>query len=227
MLDDEDVGYKKPPKHSQYKPGQSGNLKGRPKKYKSPISVLSEPVSMQVEGKVQKVSGFEAAFRKTAQNAIEGKLVAIKRFIHRLDKFKLLDEHDDFQPHGVVVMPNDYDGKSTLTQLAKSQQRELRKKMRASKREPEEVQIVRKVAHERHFLPALGRKVSILELVLLKLKERALKDRVDGALAFFEKLELRRMPDLDAPATGFLLAPEGTTLETTPLKIEEVEEGEF
>jgi hypothetical protein len=30
--DDFEVGYKKPPKHSQFKPGQSGNRKGKPKK---------------------------------------------------------------------------------------------------------------------------------------------------------------------------------------------------
>ena len=30
--DNYDVGYKKPPKNTQFKPGQSGNPKGRPKK---------------------------------------------------------------------------------------------------------------------------------------------------------------------------------------------------
>jgi hypothetical protein len=30
--DDYEVGYKKPPVHSQFKPGQSGNLSGRPKR---------------------------------------------------------------------------------------------------------------------------------------------------------------------------------------------------
>ena len=29
-----EVGYKKPPEHSRWKPGQSGNPKGRPKKVK-------------------------------------------------------------------------------------------------------------------------------------------------------------------------------------------------
>ena len=29
--DDYEVGYKKPPKHSQFQPGESGNPKGRPK----------------------------------------------------------------------------------------------------------------------------------------------------------------------------------------------------
>ena len=29
---DYEIGYKKPPKHTQFKPGQSGNPKGRPQK---------------------------------------------------------------------------------------------------------------------------------------------------------------------------------------------------
>ena len=32
---DYEVGYKRPPKHTQFKPGQSGNPKGRPKQIKS------------------------------------------------------------------------------------------------------------------------------------------------------------------------------------------------
>ena len=33
--DDDKVGYCKPPKHSQFQPGQSGNSRGRPKKNRS------------------------------------------------------------------------------------------------------------------------------------------------------------------------------------------------
>lgn len=217
-----DVGYGKPPKNSQFKPGQSGNPKGRPKKYKSPISVLSEPVPMLINGKKARPTGFEASIRKTAQNAIEGRMPAIKRFIGYCDKFHLVDAMDDFHPSGVVVIPNDYDGKKSLDELAHEQY--LERKKNAPKRDkPEQQKIVTKVALESHFVPALSRKVPILELVLLKLKERALKDRHEGALQFFEKLELRRMPDLNAPAIGYLVVPEGTTLETTPLRIEEVE----
>jgi hypothetical protein len=30
------IGYRRPPKHSRFKPGQSGNLKGRPKRRVGP-----------------------------------------------------------------------------------------------------------------------------------------------------------------------------------------------
>ena len=88
--DVEEVGYGKPPKKHRFKPGQSGNLKGRPKVYKSPVSVLEEPIAMRVDGKTREVSAFEAAFRKTAQKALEGRLSAIKRFFKECDEAKLL-----------------------------------------------------------------------------------------------------------------------------------------
>lgn len=38
--DDYEVGYKKPPKHGQFKPGQSGNRSGRGRKNKPSIGEL-------------------------------------------------------------------------------------------------------------------------------------------------------------------------------------------
>ena len=102
---DYEVGYGKPPTHRQFKPGQSGNPKGRPKRYQSTVSVLSEPVAMAVRGKKTKVSSIEAGIRKTAQNAIEGRRQAIKRFVKLCDEFHLINELDDFRPGGPVRIP--------------------------------------------------------------------------------------------------------------------------
>jgi len=223
MPGDYEVGYRKPPKNSRFKPGQSGNPKGRPKVYVSPISVLSEPVAMVINGKTARPSGFEAAIRKTAQNAIEGRVSAIARFVGHCDRFNLIDALDDYRSVGVVVIPDDYDGKKSLEDLAYEQSLERRKKA-THKDVSEQQKAVEKVATERHFVPGLGRKVSILELVLLKLKERALKDRHDGALKFFEDLELRRMPDINMPKGGYLVVGPGKTIDNTPLKIETIED---
>ncbi len=47
---DNEVGYGNPPKEHQFKPGQSGNLKGRPKSRKSGLTdisgLLNEPVKV-------------------------------------------------------------------------------------------------------------------------------------------------------------------------------------
>ena len=42
MSDDYEVGYKKPPIHTRFKPGVSGNPKGRPKGTKNLATDLAE-----------------------------------------------------------------------------------------------------------------------------------------------------------------------------------------
>lgn len=52
MTNDYEGGYKKPPKHSQFKPGQSGNPKGRPKGSKGLKTVLMEELTEKVDLKI-------------------------------------------------------------------------------------------------------------------------------------------------------------------------------
>lgn len=59
--DVEDVGYKKPPKHSQFKKGQSGNPSGKPKKHKKAKSLdqqfmdfMNSPMTVWIDGKKTK-----------------------------------------------------------------------------------------------------------------------------------------------------------------------------
>jgi hypothetical protein len=83
-------GYKNPPKHSQFKKGQSGNPKGRPK-YKSADKltdiydvlprVLGHPVNMTIEGKKEKVSIFEACLFSAGFKAAGGNLSASKMIL--------------------------------------------------------------------------------------------------------------------------------------------------
>ena len=42
------VGYGKPPQHIRYKPGQSGNPKGRPRGSKSKVNILRELLAQKV-----------------------------------------------------------------------------------------------------------------------------------------------------------------------------------
>ncbi|MCC6949789.1 MAG: hypothetical protein IT539_18695 [Bradyrhizobiaceae bacterium] len=46
---DYEVGYKKPPKAHQFKPGQSGNHRGRPKGKRNMRSILQEALAAKVK----------------------------------------------------------------------------------------------------------------------------------------------------------------------------------
>ncbi len=93
---DNEVGYGKPPKERQFKPGQSGNLKGRPKSKKSGLTdisgLLNEPVKVKAGGKVREMGPFEAGFRKLAKRAVDGDLRAILKFV------KYCEEYGAFAP---------------------------------------------------------------------------------------------------------------------------------
>ena len=72
---DDTVGYKKPPRHAQFKPGQSGNSKGRPKPSATFADVLQKQlrknVTVTLGKKVQKVSMLEMIAAIHAQAADE------------------------------------------------------------------------------------------------------------------------------------------------------------
>lgn len=74
--DDYEVGFKKPPKHTQFKPGQSGNPAGRPKGTKNLATDLAEELSQQIvvlEGGQQiQVSKQRAMVKSLLAKAMKG-----------------------------------------------------------------------------------------------------------------------------------------------------------
>jgi hypothetical protein len=58
------VGYKRPPRHTRFKPGQSGNPRGRPKgtpNHRTTVSrVMNEKVSVRDGDKTRRITKFEA-----------------------------------------------------------------------------------------------------------------------------------------------------------------------
>lgn len=70
------IGYKQPPRHTQFKPGQSGNVGGRPKKAKGLDDVLwkalRSPVSIMKDGKSRKVSMLEGIVMQHLTKAASG-----------------------------------------------------------------------------------------------------------------------------------------------------------
>lgn len=87
MSNDEEynVGYRKPPKHTQFKKGQSGWAKGRRKKERKPpdieaglIKALSETATVTENGVRFQITKFEAACKQMANKAASGHAPTIR-----------------------------------------------------------------------------------------------------------------------------------------------------
>lgn len=79
------VGYRKPPAHSQFKKGQSGNPKGRPKGTRNLGSVLAKSLREQVvineNGTRKTITKLEAATKQLTNKAAAGDLNALRHLI--------------------------------------------------------------------------------------------------------------------------------------------------
>jgi len=76
------VGYGRPPKQHQFKPGQSGNPKGRPKGAPTLQEIMAKEVTKHVKIKqgenIVSVPKLEALARRVFAKALEGDLVAAR-----------------------------------------------------------------------------------------------------------------------------------------------------
>ena len=110
--DDGRVGYRRPPKHTRFKKGQSGNPRGRPLKRPSADTpgeigrVIREVSRMTVRGpQGEEVPMLQAQMMALANAGLKGKASAIKLFaellasalednVARHPELKLIDETD-------------------------------------------------------------------------------------------------------------------------------------
>jgi hypothetical protein len=74
--DDNDVGYGKPPRANQFKPGKSGNPKGRPRGAKSEATILQDllqhKIGLSEHGKTRRITLHEAILRRIAEDCLKG-----------------------------------------------------------------------------------------------------------------------------------------------------------
>jgi hypothetical protein len=79
------VGYGKPPVATRFKPGKSGNPKGRPKAAKGLNTIvrktLTQKVSVRTANGEQRISRIEAALHKTVELAMKGNPRALAQLI--------------------------------------------------------------------------------------------------------------------------------------------------
>ncbi len=99
MQNDDDVGFGKPPKHTQFKPGQSGNPAGRPKGAKNLKTDLEEELHELItvrEGGNQKIVSKQRAMLKSlTAKAVQGDPRAADIVINMMYRLLHEDEAED------------------------------------------------------------------------------------------------------------------------------------
>ena len=88
---DEQAGYKNPPKHTQFKPGQSGNPNGRPRGDRNLKrllkSMLEEMIEVTENGETVLMTKQEALIRRLFADAIKGNAQSARLLVQILTKF--------------------------------------------------------------------------------------------------------------------------------------------
>lgn len=91
----EPVGYRNPPKRHQFKKGQSGNPKGRPRKIdrtvlpdqltRDTLAMANLPVRIKRKGKEIEISTYQALLLKMRAKALDGHEPSVREFLRRAD----------------------------------------------------------------------------------------------------------------------------------------------
>jgi hypothetical protein len=113
--DDYDVGYGRPPKGHRFRPGQSGNPRGRPKGTHNVSSSLRKVASqkVRVNGKngSELISKHDAIFTQLINKAAGGNIRAILEYIKLLQSQREEEFHEEIPSQTLIQFVEAKDGR--------------------------------------------------------------------------------------------------------------------
>ncbi len=83
-----DIGYGRPPRAHRFKPGQSGNPRGRPKGVKNEATILHHLLNRKIEvreaGRTRRITVYEAILLRFTEEALRG---SVKTGVFLFDRY--------------------------------------------------------------------------------------------------------------------------------------------
>jgi len=93
-----EIGYRRPPKHGQFRKGRSGNPRGRPKGSKNLLTLLekelSQPITVSENGKKQTITRLQAMVKRIVSDGLQGNLKSLMTVFEILRRSGKLEETD-------------------------------------------------------------------------------------------------------------------------------------
>jgi len=106
VQENDSVGYCRPPVAKQFKPGQSGNPRGRKKGVKNVAAIFNEalyrPVKIRTPGGVKTLPRIKAIVEVIMNKALAGDIPAVSKILelgHKLGGFEFLANSTSSSPH--------------------------------------------------------------------------------------------------------------------------------
>lgn len=103
-----EIGYRRPPSHTQFKKGTSGNKRGRPKGSNNFITLLDKELGQAVvvneNGKKKTVTRLQAMVKRMVANALQGDQKAVLTLV------EIVRKTGGFEPTEIQnLLPDDYE----------------------------------------------------------------------------------------------------------------------